>query len=270
MIFAGALRLVRSLGAVCAFGAFCTFAFCTFAFCTFIQAQTGPCDPQLIQPQTNPYGYRQRGDRCEGIYVQQVGGSPLTVASWTESFEDYDLASGRPLTVEWDAPEGAVISLRAEALRHRLYFRMDAARPPGSKSYSWNVDLLAAIGVARPELGMLGSTRFPGANTERRIYLPLRIGQKNKPVRTGAYKLVVVPGAEAKEIYLTVALDDGRGRKPLKDGDPLGYGYYPAERAVEIPISGLPAPGIYRVEVGATLRNGMVSTAQFWFYHPRR
>jgi hypothetical protein len=253
VIFGYVLRLTWSMGALC----------------VWAQAQ-GPCDPQLIQPQTNPYGYRQRGDRCEGIYVQQVGGTPLTIASWTESFEDYDLASGRPLTVEWDAPENAAVSLRAEALRHRLYFRMDAASPPGSKSYLWNSDLLAAIGIARPELGILGSAHFPGANAERQIYLPLRIGQKTKPPRTGAYKLVVVPGAEAKELYLTVALDDGQKRKPLKEGEPLGYGYYPADRPVEIPISGLPAPGIYRVEVGVTLRNGMVSTAQFWFYHPRR
>ena len=238
--------------------------------CAFLQAQTSSCDPQLIQPRTNQYGYRQRGDRCEGIYVQQVGGTPLTISSWTESFEAYDLASGRPLTMEWDASENTVVNLRAEALRHRLYFRMDAARPPGSGSYTWNSDLLAAIGIAKPELGVVGTTHLPGPHPERQIYLPLRIAQKAKPLRTGAYKLVVVPGAEAKELYLTVVLDDATGRKPFKNGEPLGYGYYPADRPVEIPISGLPAPGIYRVEVGATLRNGMVATAQFWFYHPRK
>jgi hypothetical protein len=251
---AGALRLMWSIGAASA----------------FIQAQPTLCDPQLIQPPSNPYGYRQRGDRCEGIYVQQVGGTPLTVASWTESFESYDLASRLPLMVEWDAPENAAVHLRAEALRHRLYFRMDAARPSGSRSYSWKSDLLAAIGITRPELGILGSARVPDAGGEREIYLPLRIGQKTKPARTGTYNLVVVPGAEAKELYLTLALENGRGRGPLKNGEPLGYGYYPAERPVEIPISGLTEPGIYRVEVGATLRNGMVSTVEFWFYHPRR
>ncbi len=254
VIRAGALRLMWSMGMASA----------------FIQAQVSPCDPQLIQPQTNPYGYRQRGDRCEGIYVQQVGGTPLTVASWTESFEDYDLASGRPLMVEWDAPDTAAVRLRAEGLRNRLYFRMDAARPSSSRSYSWKSDLLAAIGIARPELGILGSARLPGAKGEREIYLPLRIGQRTKPPRTGVYNLVVVPGAEAKELYLTIALDDSRGRRPLKDGEPLGYGYYPADRPVGIAISGLPGPGIYRVEVGATLRNGMVSTVEFWFYHPRK
>lgn len=254
VILAGALRLLWS---VCASSA-------------VLPAQVSPCDLQLIQPPTNPYGYRQRGDRCEGVYVQQVGGTPLTVASWTESFENYDLQSGRPLTLEWDAPNNTPVRLRAEGLRRRLYFRMDAAPSAGARSYSWDSALLAAIGIARPELAVIGSTHFPGAHAERQVYLPVRIGQKAKPARTGAYSLVLVPGAEAKELYLTLALDDGRGRRPLKDGEPLGYGYYPAERPVEIPISGLPAPGIYRVEVGATLRNGMVSTAEFWFYHPRR
>jgi hypothetical protein len=252
-ILAGALRLMWSIGAASA----------------FIQAQPTLCDPQLIQPPSNPYGYRQRGDRCEGIYVQQVSGAPLTVASWTESFEGYDLTSGRPLMVEWDAPDAGAVRLRAEALRHRLYFRMDTVRPTGARSYSWKSDLLAAIGITRPELGIVGSARLPGGG-EREIYLPLRIGQKAKPARTGTYNLAVVPGVEAKELYLTLAPENGKGRGPLKNGEPLGYGYYPADRPVEIPISGLPEPGLYRVEVGATLRNSMVSTVEFWFYHPRK
>lgn len=134
LIFGCVLRLMWSVGALCGLA----------------RAQ-GPCDPQLIQPQTNPYEYRLRGDRREGIYVQQVGGTPLTIASWTESVEDYDLASSRPLTVEWDAPENIAVNLRAEALRHRFYYRMDAATRPAAGPIS-------GIPICSQPLG------FPGRN----------------------------------------------------------------------------------------------------------
>jgi len=158
-------------------------------FTSAIEAQVAPCDPQLIQPPGNPLGYRLRGDRCEGIYVQQVGGTPLTVVSWTESFEDYDLSSRQPLTLEWDSPEEGKAQLVAHAQCRRLYYRMDAVRPFGSRSYSWPTDLFVSVGIGRDELGILGSVHRRAGDTDHDIYLPLRIGQKGKPARTGSYKL---------------------------------------------------------------------------------
>jgi hypothetical protein len=52
---------------------------------------------------------------------------------------------------------------------------------------------------------------------------------------------------------------------PLKKDEPLGYGYYPAGRAVKIPITRPSPPGIYRVEIRATFRSGAVSTTELWF-----
>ena len=53
--------------------------FLAIALCAGLRpvAQTTACDPLLEQPKTNPYGYRLRSDRCEGIYVQQVAGATL-------------------------------------------------------------------------------------------------------------------------------------------------------------------------------------------------
>jgi len=224
-----------------------------------------PCDPGLIQDKSNPYGYRLRGDRCEGIYIQEVSGAPLTIASWTEAFEDYNLSSGAALVVEWETPSGKSVHLRAQSMRRRLYFRMDAS--PGSASFSWQTDLLAAINIPRAELGVIGSYQGSVSGAEREILLPLRIGQKEKPKSVGTYRLVVMPGVEFKEMFLTIAAADGKSGVPLKNGEPLRYGYYPAERPVEIPVSGLPKPGIYHLQIGATLAAGGAATADLWFYH---
>src|SRR5919108_743620 len=97
--------------------------------------QESYCDPYLGQVSDNPYGYRMRGDRCEGIYIKEVSTTILLVASLTESFEDYDLNSSKPLLIEWNKASGdGVVRLRAQGLRRRLYYRMDTVRPRGSLS----------------------------------------------------------------------------------------------------------------------------------------
>ena len=84
------------------------------------------CDPNLSAPADHPYGYRVRGNRCEGVYIREVSNTTLHIASLTESFEDYDLSSGKDLLVEWTAPAKANVRLRTHSLRHKLYYRMDA------------------------------------------------------------------------------------------------------------------------------------------------
>jgi hypothetical protein len=230
-----------------------------------VAGQIGPCDPGLKQDESNPYGYRLRGNRCEGIYIRLVGGAPLTIASWTQSFENYNLASPAPLTMEWDIPSGKSVSLRAEGLRRRLYFRMDAS--PSGNSFTWQTSLLTALGIVQSELGITASYRAAVNGEEHEILLPLRVAQKEKSVSSGAYRLVLIPGEEFRELFVTLTSADSASRTPLKRDEPLRYGYYPADRPIEIPISGLTKPGIYHLQIGASLLEGGASTTDFWFYH---
>lgn len=230
-----------------------------------VAGQAGPCDPGLKQDESNPYGYRLRGNRCEGIYIRLVGGAPLTIASWTQSFENYNLASLAPLKMEWDMPSVKSVSLRAEALRRRLYFRMDAS--PAGNSFTWQTSLLSALGIVQPDLGITASYRATVNGEEHEIFLPLRIAQREAPVLSGAYRLVLIPGEEFKELFVTLTSADSPSRTSLKRDEPLRYGYYPADRPIEIPISGITKPGIYHLEIGASLLDGGASTADFWFYH---
>lgn len=228
-----------------------------------------PCDSHILSPGNDPYGYRLRGDRCEGIYIQEVAGTPLGVASWTQYQEDYDLSSGAPLILEWDAlPESRSIHLRAHALRRRLYFQMDAIQSANNKFFTWKPDLLAAIGIPGRELGVVGLTKLTVGKTERDVYVPIRLRQKTHPAASSHYELVVIPGVELKELFVTIA--PAEGGQFLKNGEPLGYGYYPAERPIAIPISRPSKPGIYHLGLGATQRNGGVSTTELWFFHPQK
>jgi hypothetical protein len=58
---------------------------------------------------------------------------------------------------------------------------------------------------------------------------------------------------------------DGMPVEWLRDEEPLGYGYYPADGAIEIAIARPAIPGLYRVQLGARIRAGGPLATEFWF-----
>src|SRR3989442_1119190 len=186
-----------------------------------IVTQEPVCDRGLERRATGPLGYRRRGDRCEGVYVQQVGGTALVVASFTESFEDYrPNATGSPLTVEWTPLNGEQVTLRAEGLRRDLYYRMDATRPAAPNSYRWPSDVLAARKILKPDLGVLGWTRQSIGGVTRNVYLPLRIAQRGAPASSAVYELVLFPSVALKEVYVTISQLNAAGPAPRMGSGP--------------------------------------------------
>ncbi len=170
--------------------------FASFAEPTF--AQETHCDPGLRQT-GDSYGYRLRGDRCEGIYISEVGGTILQVVSLTESVEDFDPATNKDLLLQWTAPGNAGPRLRAYGLRHRLYYRMDSLRPAGSTSYAWPPNLLASFNLKKHELGLVAWVSQPVGNINRDVYLPISLTQQASTHRSKAYQLVLLPGVELGE-----------------------------------------------------------------------
>lgn len=230
------------------------------------------CDPQLKQTSEDPNGYRARGDRCEGVYIREVASTTLLVASLIESVEDFNIAGGKPLLVEWTAPEGAEIHIRAHALRRRLYYRMDTVRPPGGRSYTWPTNLLSTFNLRRNELGLLAWTSYAVGGTIRDVYVPLRVRQAEGS-RSSGYRLMVLPGAELSEVFISLASVGSNGHVGpfIKQDEPLRYSYYPADRVITIPLPVLEKSGIYYLEIKALRRSGgSTSAPPLWFYHSGR
>lgn len=236
---------------------------------SLIGAQRNPCDPNLRQLGENPNGYKLRGDRCEGIYVQPVSGSTgLLVASFTEFYEDFDPSTLGKLLVEWSSPAEAPLHLRAYALREKLYYQMDAEISSGKTAYVWPGDLLNALRLSKWDIGVVGSMEYRIGEENRTVYVPLRIRQKNQNP-TLSYQLVLVPGSELKEVFISLAQlgTDGQAHSFLISDRPLSKGYYPAERGILVEIPALKKAGVYYLEVGATNRYGGLVTQRMWFYH---
>jgi hypothetical protein len=157
-------------------------------------------------------------------------------------------------------------------MKRDLYYQMDTGRPGVPSTYRWPSDMLAARRIVKRDLGVLGWTRRNLGGVERDVYLPLRIGQRAAPAQNAAYELSLFPTAPLKEVFLTVVHVSDAGRpigRPVRDGTPLGYGYYPADRPIRIPLEKLGPQGIYYVEIGAQLESGTTVTLAHWFYHAR-
>lgn len=233
------------------------------------RAQASPCDEGLKALAHGTYGYALRGDRCEGLYAQPVGGTVLWVASLTESFEEYEVTSGTALTIAWSAPGDREVKLRAQGIKAELFFRMDAARSAGTHSYRWPSDLLAAQHILRDDIGLLGWTRYAIGGIERDVYLPLRLSQHDSSATAGVEDLVLYPTAELREVYVSLSAvgQDGHTVRAIRQGQRLGYGYYPAERPVHIKLREVKDSGLYYVEIAADLTGGGSATVTFWLYH---
>ena len=236
-----------------------------------MHAQTDPCDAALKGKDDRANGYRQRNDRCEGIFIQEVSATGnLLVASLTATMEGFKPEGGKPLALEWKAPGASKVNLRAYSLRPRLYYRMDTVQDGASARYQWPPAILATYALKPTEVGLVAWTAMSvGSQRLEPVYVPLAVRDTNNGAWPPTQRLVVVPPADLKEIYLTVSPIDARGApgKPLRDG-PVGYGYYPAGGAVKITIDAFPSPGIYLVQLAAERKDGASVVSKFWISQP--
>ncbi|MDP8990226.1 MAG: hypothetical protein M3N41_09145 [Acidobacteriota bacterium] len=194
--------------------------------------QKNPCDPSLRLVTEIPQGYKLRGDRCEGIYIQPVSGaSSLLVASFTSFFEDFSPAKVDKLSLAWSSPAEAPVHLRAFGLREKLYYQMDTVADSKRTSYIWPGDVLNSLRIAKQDIGVVGYTDYSIGGEERTLLLPLGVDAKGqKP--GNRYQLILVPGSELKEVFLSMAKvgADGQAHDFSISDRPLRRGYYPAER----------------------------------------
>ena len=237
--------------------------------------QTPPpyCDSRLRSSADDAYGYRVRGDRCEGLYARDVaGGATLLLASLTERFDDFDGTLDQSLRVAWELPGRPAIRLRSYSLKRKVYFRMDTERSLGDSAYQWPVNLVRNVGLSRADLGVVGWASLPVGAVSRDVHVPVTITRPNAAGAGRQLQMVLLPSAELSEVFVSVAPvgPNGGPAAYLERDRALQYGFYPADRGVRIALPTVKAPGIYLVEVGATLRGGGSATTRFWMYHAAR
>ena len=240
-------------------------------------AQVAACDSLLIQPVRVPNGYRPQGpqgreDRCEGVFARPVAGTAFALASFTQRDPKVDLRITREWVLSWGAPDSANVWVRARSLRRRLYYRMDTRLNAGAGNFTWRTDFLSALRLTRDEVGVVAWTKRRMGGTNATVFLPahVRPSTSEDSGSISAYQVVLVPGLELSQVFVTlVALDSaGAFRRVIQPTREVGIGYYPADRPVSIIVSRPREPGFYRFDVSARLPGGSASVEQIVFFQP--
>ena len=238
-------------------------------------ASAQSCDPALPRNESQPSGYRPRGDRCEGVYNRQVAAAGIQLVSFTAASDIENLCTpGEPVHLVWarraEAP--APVRVRAESLRQRLYYRLDLERPPDASAFLWapaprcNND----VRLGAQELGILARTPHTLGAKPVDLHLPVGLAKDPGARPRPPYRAVLVPGRRLAEMYVTVwrhGSDGGSTR--LFAERPLGKSPYPAGIRIAVPLQAeeLTQPGVYRVRTSVQYDNGDVEALEFYFFH---
>ncbi len=231
------------------------------------------CDGELLlRAPKSPTSYQVRGDRCEGIYAQQVSTVSLGLRSFVKGFGEFNPETQKTLELTWKAPAGIVqdARLRAFSLKSRIYYRMDTAKPAVQGSYVWPTDILAGEKLGNADLGILAWIEMPSPEGKpREVFFPLRAGGGES---LDGYEVTFVPSKKLKKVLLTVTQIDEKGNKVrdtcITNKDVGGeFPHYPKDEPTVLATGKIGAPGYYRFRIAATAASGEAVVKEIDFYH---
>lgn len=127
------------------------------------------CDRLAPLPGSS-YQYKERGNRCEGLYVAEVGAQTIELISLTDGELSFDLRRGVTLQVSVP-PDAGEVRIRALAKPLKTYYRMDATLTAGSV-LNWPVDdVLLPQSLSAERIGIFA---WRTMGTEK-IFAPVKV-----------------------------------------------------------------------------------------------
>ncbi len=181
---------------------------------------------------SNPTAYKDRGDRCEGIFRQQVAASAqLALIGVHRHSPTFEPGSGKPLTVTSAAQSGAALALRVLSSRPRQYYRMDATLH--GSSFVWKRDVIdnPAIQLTPSEAkALLCETSCSVANPK--IY-PVSIVEA-KASRSQGITLWFRAAVDIKQLFITLRPIGGQANTEFEESDVLDGRMLPAGAAKDV------------------------------------
>ncbi|HSS75481.1 MAG TPA: hypothetical protein VLV54_01935 [Thermoanaerobaculia bacterium] len=228
------------------------------------------CDPNIPPSKPGATTYRMRGDRCEGIFAQQVSSPHLEIRSLVGSFPTFDPKKDSELVLVWKVPPGskADVQLRAFSFKPGTYYRMDTRVHADHSAFHWPTDLLDSEGLGRADLGLLAWTESnEPEGTKTQVYLPLSTGTGAAKTKDG-YTVTFLPSTRLSEVHVKISRLGGQGGAPavVRD-DKLIDDYYAPSEPKAFPTGKLGPAGFYRVILTALPKTGNPIVQDFELYH---
>lgn len=215
------------------------------------------------------YGYKDRGDRCEGLVNQALSSAvpPLALVALYESGHGLSQPSSGRLSLLWDPSAVGPTTILARSndwrtpLDDQPPYRMRAVVTIGHR-FELPSNILQDLRVFERKLGVIATTDESGSS----VYLPLLIGSQPGHKSSGVYLAGVMPSEPIRNLTMSI-----RTIGQLRDREATSVRPVP----VVIPLSDItflpldlaqrPA-GLYRVEISGEGRSGR-TTLPFTIRH---
>jgi hypothetical protein len=248
------------------FALWATFVF--FGQPAFSQAN---CDPSIKGNADRPEGYRQRGDRCEGVYWQpHATESGLFVVGFRR-FAQGPQAMSDPIHLGWKKqaaiPANSNILLKATLLRSDMFYRMDTSRTYSNGSYDWPTDVLRSLRVNFSDLGMLAVASTKIGKRIWSVYLPLEL--TSEAAQSTTYEVTLVSNTALTDLSWNCQSTDADGYPARKLAGADLDKQFPAGVPIRIQIMLPQYDGAAYVEITANSISPTITeplTANFTFF----
>jgi len=156
------------------------------------QAGNSPCEG-LRPLEGSQSQYRQRGNRCEGLYDSDVSTPVIELVSFVSQPVAFDLRAGVELALTTPTRPG-VVYVRAVAKPPRTYYRMDARLATGG-TLAWPVaDVLLPEHLAADRLGVFGWY----IDRDTNVFVPVTLTAKGAPRQRSLPALWIRPSFDAE------------------------------------------------------------------------
>jgi len=134
-----------------------------------LKAQELKCDAVRPLPSSSS-GYKNRGNRCEGLYVADIGSRSIDIISLTFGGVRYDLNSKPTLRLSVLGKSSSV-NIRAVAVTPKTYYRMDTLLQRGATLFWPVTDVLLPEHLTDNRIGIFGWT----GTESSKIFVPVRV-----------------------------------------------------------------------------------------------
>jgi len=140
-----------------------------------LNAQALKCDTVRPLPGSSS-GYQPRENRCEGLYVADVGVRSIDIVSLTYGNLAFSLQARLPLRVSVQG-QTQPLNIRAVAIPPRTYYRMDAPLRPGVVLVWPITDVLLPENLTDSRIGIFGWRGTESSKT----FVPVRVVTDKSP-----------------------------------------------------------------------------------------
>ncbi len=184
------------------------------------------------------FGYRPRGDRCEGLYNLPVGGAArIAIESLTQHLSLGDLDNRSHILLRWRVPTPTPVRLTAVSERPRIRYRMDVLLPASASEFRWSTEVVGHIGLEGDDIGLVGTARIRIAGIARDVYVPVTAGPGI--ISDGSIEIVFVADVDLAALELTIRPIDARGAPEAASfHGKFGGPFVPAEVPIKVTLAG--------------------------------